>query len=332
MKHLLLIVAAINSLSAMSFNEDNRKLQPMEYVVVSDNLDSEIDQNKFKISGVVKMFSSANPLEEVLVGCTSSGSWVRTDSDGKFELSLPATDSIVYFYKKGWSEVVMEDYDFKAGHHVVLDVYLVQNNSGNQLKRKPVIYMYSEKDLSATVKLDPYGEFVYTYPEYQKEWKVTVKSEGGLEVDDKSYPYLFWEAKSAEVSVNKIENEIPGFVIESKDVTAFFEEKLDALGFNQTEKTDFITYWGPILSKKDYAFVQFVVGDDYQNNIASIDITPIPDAMKRVFILCSPIDQADIGYKLVPQELKSFERKGFTVVEWGGSIVDLNLLKYEIGL
>ena len=51
---------------------------------------------------------------------------------------------------------------------------------------------------------------------------------------------------------------------------------------------------------------------------AVLDITPKPDSMLRIFMAFKALDE----YIEVPeQDLKTFERKGFTVVEWGGAEV-----------
>ncbi|EWM55184.1 hypothetical protein RF007C_05775, partial [Ruminococcus flavefaciens 007c] len=47
-------------------------------------------------------------------------------------------------------------------------------------------------------------------------------------------------------------------------------------------------------------------------------ITPTPDSVLRVFMAYVTLDNA-IDIEL--QQLNTFERKGFTVVEWGGSKV-----------
>lgn len=331
MKHFILLLSACLSIVTMAENSDSRKILPTDYFLVSDTVNAEIPSDKFVISGTVKMFSSAMEMDDVLVGCTSSGSWIRTDSMGKFRLELPATDSVVYFYKKGWSEVVIEDYDFKPQHEVVFDVYLTQQSNGG-VKRKPVMYLYSDKEVTAEIQVNPYGEFIFTYPAYQDKWTASVSPEKGIAVDGKQYPYLFWEAKSPVLEVKKENGKIPGFIVRSEEIVPFFEDKLELLGFNQTEKTDFITYWGPVLQQKEYAFIQFAEDELYESEIAALNITPKPDASKRVFIYCSPLNSDQIGMEVVDQELSSFERKGFTVVEWGGGIVDLNYLKYEIGL
>ena len=49
---------------------------------------------------------------------------------------------------------------------------------------------------------------------------------------------------------------------------------------------------------------------------AKLNITPVPDSMLRVFMAYVPLEEAVI---IEPQQLETFERKGFTVVEWGGS-------------
>jgi hypothetical protein len=52
--------------------------------------------------------------------------------------------SEVYFHKQGWSEFVLENYKFRDQHRIVVTVYMYQDQD-NQIKRKPVIYLYSDK-------------------------------------------------------------------------------------------------------------------------------------------------------------------------------------------
>jgi len=51
-------------------------------------------------------------------------------------------------------------------------------------------------------------------------------------------------------------------------------------------------------------------------NSAKLNITPTPDSLLRVFMAYVPLEEA---VDIEPQQLETFERKGFTVVEWGGS-------------
>ena len=324
MNRVILAFAAIILMTTLS-NARDLRLQPNPYTVKSDKQTNDVKKGTFILKGTVKGFSSNVPLKNVLIGCLSSGIWVRTDEQGAFEITLKSTDSTVYFYKEGWSELVMEDYEFKDQHSIILDVWLSQPQK-NDVKRKPVIYLYADKDLSATVQIDPKGSFTFCYPEYTNGWNVDVQKNGGLKVAGNSYPYLFWEAESEGMTYTTEDGKLPGYLIESTEVISFFEEKLSSLGLNEQEQADFITYWGPLLSHKKYAFIQFVVDDAYEADIASLKITPEPDQMKRVFILCSGTDSDNLGMEIIPQELTSFERNGFTVVEWGGTILDIENL------
>ncbi|MBP0972695.1 MAG: hypothetical protein J5851_02175 [Oscillospiraceae bacterium] len=56
-------------------------------------------------------------------------------------------------------------------------------------------------------------------------------------------------------------------------------------------------------------------GEAY-TNAAKLTITPAPDSLCRIFMVYVPLENA---VEIEPQELPTFERKGFAVVEWGGS-------------
>jgi hypothetical protein len=53
-------------------------------------------------------------------------------------------------------------------------------------------------------------------------------------------------------------------------------------------------------------------------DIAPLTITPQPDSVLRVFMVFKPSDKK---VEIKPQIFPQFERKGFTVVEWGGTEV-----------
>lgn len=305
--------------------EDELRILPQYYNIISDEKDDSVDKETYLLEGKIQMFSSLSPIENVLVGCTSSGTWTKSDQEGNFSIRLKNTDQRVYFYLKGWNELVIEDYEFKGGHHIKMDVYLVQERADNQMiKRKPIIYLYTDEPLAATVKIDPKGEFTFTYPTYQDQWQVEIDAQNQMTVDGKSYPYLFWEAKSPSLNYTFTQNAIDGILIESDKAVDFLEASLNDLGFNQTEKTDFITYWGPILQQDKFAFIQFLIDDNYQSQVAELQVEPKPDNVRRVFILCSSLANDEIGVEVNPQSFSSFNREGFTIVEWGGSTIDFN--------
>ena len=83
---------------------------------------------------------------------------------------------------------------------------------------------------------------------------------------------------------------------------------------NEKEKTDFIAFWLPKLLRNKLSLCSFQKSkffEDYELNV-----TPKPDSMIRIFLSIKKLDRP-INKK--EQKLESVERKGFTVIEWGGS-------------
>ena len=77
------------------------------------------------------------------------------------------------------------------------------------------------------------------YPRFngKSTWNVYAEPNGVIKIKDKTYPYLFWEVESYDLSeINE------GFVVKGEDAEKFLEEKLKILGLNDKESTDFITY------------------------------------------------------------------------------------------
>lgn len=328
MKNVVSFLTALFAVNS-SFSEGGPSDIGQNYSVVSDVKDGSLAKGTFVVEGEIRMYSSGFPLRDAFVGTALAAESTKSDSVGRFRISCNTKeDREIYFHKQGWSELVMENYKFRDQHRIVVTVYMYQDQD-NQIKRKPVIYLYSENDLTASIRLDPKGEFTFTYPEYNAGWNVRVNKSGGITdlTTNKNYPYLFWEAKSKNLFYQMKQNTLEGFIINTDSTIHFLEDKLTALGLNATEQTDFITFWGPILQKEQFALIQFLVDDVYQSTIAELQITPRPDVMRRVYILCSPLKDSAVGMKVVPQEFKSFERFGFTVVEWGGSEIDLTHLK-----
>jgi hypothetical protein len=108
-------------------------------------------------------------------------------------------------------------------------------------------------------------------------------------------------------------------VIKTDSVISYLENSLAAMGMNATEQTDFITFWAPQMIQHEYVLVQFLTGALYDEKISTMQITPTPDALLRVFMLWQPVASSTISLKVIPQKFEKFDRSGFTVVEWGGT-------------
>ena len=182
-----------------------------------------------------------------------------------------------------------------------------------QLDKKPVIYLYPEDKTKVSVSLDYSGELTCTYPTYGNGWNVTAEPDGTL-YDEKGieYNYLYWEGLSdASMDFSK------GFVVEGKDTATFLEDSLTKLGLNRKEANEFIVYWLPILQENPWNLISFQ-GESYTNS-AVLHVTPQPDTVLRVFMAVKPLEK----YRKVEEQiLTSPERKGFTVVEWGGTYLN----------
>lgn len=176
---------------------------------------------------------------------------------------------------------------------------------------KPVIYLYPERELTATVKLDYAEDFTYTYPAYNGGWRVKAQPDGTLTnlADGSEHYYLFWEG-DAQVDWDFSE----GFVVKGSEVEAFLRESLATLGLTQREYNDFITYWAPEMSRNEYNLVTFAT-TQYEE-LAPLTVTPAPDTVLRVHMVYRPCTADTV---IAPQTLAPTARKGFTVVEWGGT-------------
>ncbi|MCM1335170.1 MAG: hypothetical protein NC084_02640 [Bacteroides sp.] len=177
------------------------------------------------------------------------------------------------------------------------------------LDAKPVIYLYPEEETKVEVKLDYRGRLTVTYPEYKDGWRVVARPDGTLtDEDGNEYSYLFWEGDS-----NEAYDLSEGFCIKGEDTAAFLREKLALLGLTPREYNEFIVYWLPKMQNNPYNVIYFQ-GEAYTDR-AALTVTPAPDTILRVFMAYYPSETA---VELPEQVLTPTERKGFTLVEWGG--------------
>lgn len=176
---------------------------------------------------------------------------------------------------------------------------------------KSVIYLYPEQETEVTVRLDFTSRLTTTYPAYNDGWNVIAQPDGTL-VDPNTgrmYYCLFWEGiADAGYDIST------GFVVAGENTAAFLEEALAQLGLTDKEANEFIIYWLPKMEGNAYNLISFQQ-EAYTNN-AALSITPEPDSILRVFMAWKPLDTP---VEVEPQQLETIERRGFTVVEWGGA-------------
>jgi hypothetical protein len=79
-------------------------------------------------------------------------------------------------------------------------------------------------------------------------------------------------------------------------------------------------FWLPQMENNPYNLIHFA-GQEYEEQVP-LEITPSPETTIRVMMLTQPLP-AKIDFP--EQDLTPLKktRKGFTVVEWGGSVVEV---------
>lgn len=179
---------------------------------------------------------------------------------------------------------------------------------------KPMIYLYPKEKTEVEVVLGNSSVLSTTYPKYHDSWNVIAYPDGSL-MDSKTnreYYGLFWEGVNHPSIIHDT-----GFVVKKEDTVSFLEEKLRILGLTEKEADEFIIYWLPKLEVNSYNYIYFESMEEIEGYMP-LSITPSPDTIIRIQMDYKPLTKP---IKVVEQELKPMNRDGFTVVEWGGSII-----------
>lgn len=198
---------------------------------------------------------------------------------------------------------------------------IFHNSVVPSVTKKPVIYLYPQLTTPVNVKLEVKGELGFTYPKYSESegWNVVAQPNGQINIGDKFFDYLFWDAN---VNVNLNTTDLKtGYVVEKDSLTSFLEEQLSEMNLSYREKQDFITFWIPLMMQNENTFVHFLFNEEC-NSMASLTITPKPDNIFRVQMLWSDATLVS-GQQILPQNIQSLNREGFSIVEWGGAEISM---------
>lgn len=264
------------------------------------------------IQGTVVSESSGEALFAVNVRVLETQSGTHTDFDGKFKIeNLDTGLYTLQFSYIGFENLIIENVRVKSGSITRIDEKIKMEEYQVELL-KPIIYLYPEEEMEVSVELDYDGKLEFTYPKYENGWNVKASPDGTLiDSTGRSYYSLFWEGSANDPIVP--EN---GFVIDTDTVIPFLENKLEALGLNEREANEFIVFWYPKLQGSHYQLIHFAQ-EEYEE-MAKLKITPTPESLIRVMMIYKPLNTS---MYFPEQELpEKPERKGFTVVEWGGAL------------
>jgi hypothetical protein len=187
---------------------------------------------------------------------------------------------------------------------------------------KPAIYLYPEQATDVRVKLDFACDFSCVYPGFDdpqnQTWFVRSGPDGKIRLrDGRVVPYLFWEGATAGEGLAGEWESREGFLVERDEAEEFLEGALGKLGLVGDELFGFVVFWAPRLRANEVSFVRFQTDAYVERH--PMEITPLPDVQLRVFML---VQRGERSWRVTPQELWAPERRGFTLVEWGGALFD----------
>lgn len=175
---------------------------------------------------------------------------------------------------------------------------------------KPVLYLYPEEKTNIQISFEHPEYLTTTYPKYTNSWQINALPNGDLyDKENKYYYALYWEEKA----IHKVDFK-KGFYVTKENAISFLEEKLSTIGLNEKEKNEFIMYWLPVLEKNKKSLVYFELTEEKQFKNKLI-IEPEPDSLLRITMHVKKVKKKT---QIEEQELSTFQRIGFTAIEWGG--------------
>lgn len=207
---------------------------------------------------------------------------------------------------------------------------------------KPAIYLYPEKETEINVKLIVDGKLTASDPPYDSGigWNVTAYPDGKIQHSSiqafkhsQFFPYLYYEA-----DINNVTIPHEGWVVEKVIVKDKIINLMTEIGFNEKEIGDFLAYWLPRLQEKPYYFItllpesiinqkeKLVFFEQKTDNrpaspAGGQPTTIIPDTLIRTRVVFEGLDLPVFVAPLDISDLAKGNRTGFTVTDWGGTIV-----------
>ena len=179
---------------------------------------------------------------------------------------------------------------------------------------KPNIYLYPEEKTDVIVSFDHPELLTTVIPDYSGNWSVTAEPDGTLHSENgQDYSYLFYESETQPFFFGNKE----GWLIKADERAERYTEILTEYGFNEKEIADFVEFWVEKLPEGvDYMMYPNVT--EVIDKAMPVSFSTEPDSIFRIWFTFEVYDDQE-----VPEpEVEEFIRDGFTVVEWGGVILN----------
>jgi len=202
----------------------------LEYNIKSDVKDTTIQEGKCLVTGTTTY--AGQDLNNSLISTLDGLKKCYSDSSGNYSLLLDVSDTAIFFFHKDYEEQVIWKYNFQNQHHVEIEFYAAYNSMYDAVD-KPVIYLYSEKELTVDIGVDFIGDITFSYPVLEdNKWKANISNQG-INVNGSDFPYLFWEGEMKGLTYQKEDSKIVGEIIESEEVVTYLERVLDEAGIGR---------------------------------------------------------------------------------------------------
>ena len=184
----------------------------------------------------------------------------------------------------------------------------------NTEAKKPNIYLYPQAETEITVTFENPGYLTSSIPDYAGKWTLTAAPNGTLtDENGYNYEYLFYESLVKKKAFQTEE----GFLVSAEERDEAFRRILTAYGFNEQEINDFIEYWSDyLMDGADY--IMYPMLTDGVDSVMPISFSVKPDSIYRIWFGFALYN----GDEIKTPEITPIVRKGFTVVEWGGAVLD----------
>ncbi len=269
-----------------------------------------------EISGKVLDLKTGEPIPFAKITLNKDGSVIigaQTDFEGAFKISKVKLGKYILEIKYLSYENVEIPIDIENSCSIKI---LAKIENKPILLEKPVIYIYPTAKQQTAIKLNYKGVLKHSYPTYPDSgWKVIAEPNGMLyDNEGKEYYALFWEGIP---QTDIIPNE--GFIISGKETASFLEEKLAFLGLNRREANEFIMYWLPRMENNPYNLIHFA-SKSYEEQ-AELIISPKPETCIRIMMITKPL-KTKIDFPLQDLSPLKKTRKGYTIIEWGGCVLN----------
>ena len=176
---------------------------------------------------------------------------------------------------------------------------------------KPIIYFYPEEEMDLKVTYVEEERLLTTYPKYDNGWDMHLKEDGNFTIkgSNREYYALYFD----EIG-DFVWDWSEGFYVTKENAITILEEKMDYIGYTNREVDEFIMYWLPVLENNEKSLIYFEQTEE-RTEECPLEFSIAPTSLIRTLIHIKKVDEET---PIKEQELRHYERTGFTVVEWGG--------------